>query len=184
MGAQARLKNVCGTQVLARDHPLIQTWADAFERTFFKPSDDGYTTSAVAMNVLMDASHEEFKKKAARAKARGLREEARPKTTKSTRSILEDVEVQSIVGEIRDVEDFSNAALGERTKKEGKVDHVSTLFQSPNFHGPDRTSYNKLHCDSTITNSIGGVDKKFHFKNTFYSDYNEDVCKYKHTMRY
>merc|ERR1719217_1259856 len=115
-----------------------------------------------------------------------LREEERPKTMKkktSSTPIMEDPDVQSIVGEIRDVEDFSNAALGERTKKEGKVDHVSTLFQSPNFHGPERSSYNKLHCDSTITNSIGGVDKKFHFKKTFYSDYNEDVVKYKHTMR-
>eukprot|EP00746_Dinoflagellata_sp_MGD_P161125 gnl/MRDRNA2_/MRDRNA2_88165_c0_seq1.p1 gnl/MRDRNA2_/MRDRNA2_88165_c0~~gnl/MRDRNA2_/MRDRNA2_88165_c0_seq1.p1 ORF type:complete len:161 (+),score=33.44 gnl/MRDRNA2_/MRDRNA2_88165_c0_seq1:92-574(+) len=159
--------------------------ADAFERNFFKPSDDGYTTSAVAMNVLMDAEHQEFKKKFAKAKARALRAEARPKTTKSgSSSILDDADVQSIVGEIRNVEDFSNAALGERTKREGKIDHVSTLFQSPNFTGPDRTSYNKLHCDSTITNSIGGVDKKFHFKKTFYSDYNEDVCKYKHTMRY
>ena len=101
--------------------------ADAFERNFFKPADDGYTTSAVAFNVLTDASHLEFKKKAARAKARALREEdeakAKPKTAKKT-SVLEDPEIMSIVGEIRDVEDFSNAALGERTKKEGNLQNT------------------------------------------------------------
>merc|ERR1711990_1311224 len=50
---------------------------------FWKPADDGYTTSAVAMNVLMDSDHQEFKKKFAKAKARALRAEdrqaARPK---------------------------------------------------------------------------------------------------------
>merc|ERR1719321_1778015 len=133
----------------------------------------------------MDESYGEFKKKAARAKARTLREEARPKTTKSTHSILDDPEVQYLVGEVRDAEDLSNAAIGEKTKRAGKVDHVSTLFQSPNFQGPDRSSYNTLHCDSTITTvaSTCGVNKKHHFKKTFYSDYNEDVVKYKHTMR-
>lgn len=152
-----------------------------FALEFYKPSDDGYSTTGKTQNEEINRYIKESSERRAARQARTGQVSTRGAPIAADPAVADltkDIRTSEAGSPAAGAEDGPELNIAARAKKQGRKDHISSLFQVPKMR-PDSTTTRDAHVEF----DCHGVDKEFHFKRNAYTEYTEDCVRYKHTMR-